>query len=141
MASKDQISAGSAYDLEYHFEWCPKYRREALGGPVKRRCEEPIRAKAAEYRWTVADLEIIPGCVDLFVKAHPSASAARVAKQFKGFTSRALRGEFPHLRSRLPTLWSRSYFAATVGTVSAAAVQQYLDTQYGRPWRKEPRQQ
>ena len=43
----------------------------------------------------------------------------------------------PYLRSRLPTLWSKSYFAATVGAVSAATVQRYIDTQYERPWRKE----
>ncbi len=48
-----------------------------------------------------------------------------------------LRQEFPHLRSRLPTLWSRSYFAASAGAVSAATVQRYIDTQYERPWRKE----
>jgi len=54
----------------------------------------------------------------------------------KGSTSHALRTEFPHLRSRLPTLWSRSFFVATVGAVSAATVQQYIDTQYERPWRK-----
>ena len=38
------------------------------------------------------------------------------------------------------TAWvrlSRSYFAATVGAVSAAAVQRYIGTQYERPWRKE----
>lgn len=141
MTSEGQISAGSAYYLEYHFVWGPRYRRQALAGPVKRRCEELIRAKAAEYGWTVAGLEIIPDCVDLFVKAHTSASAARIANQFKGFTSTALRGDFSHLQSRLPTLWSRSYFAATVGIVLAATVQQLLDTQYGRPWRKEPDQQ
>jgi putative transposase len=59
------------------------------------------------------------------------------ANQLKGFTSRRLREEFPYLRSRLPTLWSRSFFVASVGAVSAAAVQRYIDTQYERPWRKE----
>jgi putative transposase len=60
-----------------------------------------------------------------------------VANQFKGSSSRVLRSEFPHLRSRLPTLWSRSFFVASVGAVSAATVRRYLDTQYERPWRKE----
>ena len=44
---------------------------------------------------------------------HPERLPAFVANQFKGPTSRTLRQEFPHLRSRLPTLWSRSYFVAT----------------------------
>jgi putative transposase len=60
-----------------------------------------------------------------------------LANQFKGMTSRVLRQEFPALRSKLPTLWSRSYFAATVGNVSAATIKRYIDTQWERPWRKE----
>jgi len=70
------------------------------------------------------------------VKAHLKHSPSYIANQLKGFTSRVLRAEFPHLRSRLPTLWSRSFFVATVGAVSAATVQRYIDTQYERPWRK-----
>lgn len=96
-----------------------------------------IRAKAAEHSWRIVALEIMPDHVHLFVKAHPSDSPSRIANQFKGSTSRILRQEFPHLRSRLPTLWSRSYFVATVGAVSAATVKRYIDTQCERPWRKE----
>ena len=123
--------------MGYHVVWCPKYRRAVLTGPVKDRCEALIRAKAAEHGWRIVALEIMPDHVHLVVKAHPSDSPSRIANQFKGFTSRQLRREFPQLRSRLPTLWSRSYFAATVGAVSAATVQRYIDTQYERPWRKE----
>jgi putative transposase len=46
-------------------------------------------------------------------------------------------GTLPGQATGLPTLWSRSYFAATVGAVSAAMVQRYIYTQYERPWRKE----
>ena len=67
--------------------------------------------------------------------ATPIGPSVQVANQFKGLT--VLREEFPHLKSRLPTLWSRSYFVATVGAVSASTVRRYIDTQYERPWRKE----
>jgi len=49
-----------------------------------------------------------------------------------GFTSRVLRQEFPRLRSRLPTLWSRSYFAASVGNVSEATIARYIEEQKSR---------
>jgi putative transposase len=32
----------------------------------------------------------------------------------------------------LPTLWSRSYFAATVGAVTEAAVRRYIENQKGK---------
>jgi len=81
--------------------------------------------------------EIMPDHVHLFVKAHRSDCPSRVASQFTGFTSRWLRAEFPHLRSRLRSTWRWPYFAAGVGTVSAQAVCWYTGPQHGRRWRKE----
>jgi putative transposase len=138
MGREVQVSTGGVYDLGYHIVWCPEYRRPVLSGPVQVGCEELIRAKCPEHGWQVIALEVMPDYVHLFVKAHPKHSPSYIANQLKGFASHALREEFPHLRSRLPTLWSRSYFAATVGAVSAATVRRYTDTQYELPWRKEP---
>jgi putative transposase len=129
------LDAGGPYDLGYHVVWCSKYRRQVLTDAVATRCEELIRSKCAEHDWAIIALEVLPDHVHLFVKAHPKHSPSYIANQLKGSTSRWLRSEFPHLRSRLPTLWSRSFFVATVGAVSAATVQRYIDTQYERPWR------
>jgi putative transposase len=57
---------------------------------------------------------------------------AEIVNRFEGRTSRVLRQEFPSLRSRLPTLWSRSYFAATVGAVSENTITGYIEAQKGR---------
>lgn len=100
---------------------------------MKDRLEELIRAKADEHGWEIVALEVMPDQVHLFVKPHPKNSPSYVANQFKGFTSHHLRAEFAHLRSQLPTLWSRSYFVATVGAVSAETVRRYIETQYERP--------
>jgi putative transposase len=132
-----QVSAGAVYDLGLHIVWCPKYRRGVLGGRVAERLRELIEQKATWNGWRIVACEIMPDHVHLFVKTGPKDSPSHVANQFKGYTSRVLREEFPHLRSRLPTLWSKSYLAATAGAVSAATVQRYIDTQYERPWRKE----
>jgi len=110
-----QTSPGGVYDLGYHVVWCPKYRRPVLVGPVAKRCAALIRQKAAEHDCTIVALEVMPDHVHLFVKTHPADSPSHIANQFKGMTSRRLREEFPHLRSRLPTLWSRSFFVASVG--------------------------
>ncbi|MGW4667888.1 IS200/IS605 family transposase [Streptosporangium sandarakinum] len=127
-----RTSPGAAYDLGYHVVWCPKYRRPVLGGRVKDRLEESICAKPAAHGWGTGALEVMPGHVHLFVKPHPKSAPSYVADRFKGFTSHHLRGEFPHLRSRLPTLWSRSYFVATAGAVSAETVRYHIETQYER---------
>jgi putative transposase len=128
--------AGGVYDLGYHIVWCPKYRRPVLTGPVRERCDALIRVRCAEHDWPVIALDIEPDHVRLFVKAHPKHSPSYIANQIKGFTSHVLRVEFPRLRSRLPTLWSRSFFVATAGAVSAETVRRYIGTQNERPWRR-----
>ncbi|WSA49897.1 IS200/IS605 family transposase [Nonomuraea fuscirosea] len=132
MTRQVRASPGAAYELGYHVVWCPKYGGPVLGGPVKARLEELIRVKADEHGWEIVALEVMPDHVHLFVKPHPKNSPSYVANQFKGFTSHHLRAEFAHLRSQLPTLWSRSYFVATVGAVSAETVRRYIETQYER---------
>ena len=127
---------GGVWDIGYHIVWCPKYRRPVLTGPIADRLRELLIQKCAEHGWKIIALEVMPDHVHIFVKARAKDSPSFVANQFKGFTSRTLRGEFPSLKSRLPTLWSRSFFAATVGAVSADTVQRYINTQYERPWRK-----
>lgn len=70
------------------------------------------------------------------MKDDPKSSASYVANQFKGFTSRVLREQLPHLKPRMPPLWLSSYFAASAGVVSAATVEKYIDTQWERAWKK-----
>jgi putative transposase len=136
MGRQVTAGAGGVYDLGYHVVWCPKYRRAVLVDQVRDRLDALIRAKCDERAWTAVALEIEPDSVHLCVKAHPQHAPSYIANQVKGFTSHVLRGEFPHLRSRLPTLWSRSYFVATVSAVSAETVRGYVDVQNERPWRK-----
>ncbi|WP_442946028.1 IS200/IS605 family transposase, partial [Nonomuraea sp. LPB2021202275-12-8] len=69
-----RTSPGAVYDLGYHVVWCPKYRRRVLGGRVKTRLEELIRAKAAEHDWEIVALEVMPDHVHLLVKPHPKNS-------------------------------------------------------------------
>ncbi len=106
------------------------------GWPGRGPAAELIEHKATEKGWEIIALEVMPDHVHLFVKHEPKASASYVANQFKGYTSRVLREEFPHLRSRMPTLWSSSFLVASVGAVSAETVQRYIDTQWERPGRR-----
>jgi REP-associated tyrosine transposase len=131
-----RIFPGGAYDLRLHVAWCPKYRWPVVGGEVAACLREPVDRKAAEHGRDVIALEVVPDQVHLIMD-NPKASASYAANRFKGFTSRALRSEFPHLRSRLPALWSKSYFAGSAGAVSAETVRRHTGTQYERPWRKE----
>ena len=127
-----RVNAGSVFSLKYHLVWCPKYRKRILTGALGKRLRELLYQKAKEIKAEIPALEIRPDHVHLFVKSDPTMAPARLAAQFKGFTSHQLREEFPWLKSYLPSLWSRSYYIGSLGAVSKVTVKRYIANQKSR---------
>jgi putative transposase len=132
MTSRYAKNAGAVFALKYHVVFCPKYRRKVLVPPVDQRLKEVLAETAAEHGMTFHAVEVMPDHVHLFVEADPTLCVAEIVNRLKGRASRVLREEFPALRSRLPTLWSRSYFAASTGHVAQETIQRYIEAQKGR---------
>jgi len=116
--------------IVYHLVWTPKRRRPVLVNAVATECRALIERKCSERGWEILDLAIQPDYIHLFVRVPPTVSAAEVVKECKRLTSHDLRQHHPHLL-RLPSLWTRSYFASTAGTVSAATIARYIAAQTG----------
>ena len=117
--------------VNYHLIWCPKRRRKVLVDRVRARLEELIRETAPELECDILALEILPDHLHLFVSATPQWAATQLVARFKGKSSRILRQEFPILR-RMPSLWTRSVFVSTAGTVAADTIQRYIEAQSTR---------
>jgi putative transposase len=132
MAKQLEKSRSATYNLGYHIIFCPKYRRKVLVGDVQTRLKEIIHVVAAENDWQIATLEVMPDHIHVFVKVTPMDSPANIVARMKGRSSFELRKEFPHLKSRLPTLWTRSYYVESIGSISAAAITKYIENQKSR---------
>jgi putative transposase len=117
------------YSCKYHVVWCPKYRRKVLIGLPAQRLKEIIQQAIVEYKAELIELEIMPDHVRLLVEVDPQFGIHRLIKLIKGRTSRLLRNEFKQLKSRLPTLWTNSYFVATVGGAPLSIIKQYIENQ------------
>jgi|SRR5881275_1386695 len=124
-------NAGAVFSLKYHVVFCPKYRRKVLGPPVDERLKAVFGEVAAEHGITIHTMEVMPDHLHMVVEADPTFCVAEIVHRFKGASSRVLRGEFPSLRTRLPTLWSRSYYAGSLGAVSEEVVRRYIEAQKG----------
>ena len=109
--------------------WCPKYRKRILTHALEKRLRELLYQKAKEMKATIRALEILPDHVPMVVESDPTMAPARLAAQFKGFTSHQRREEFPWLKSYLPSLWSRSYYIGSLGAVSETTVKRYIENQ------------
>jgi len=117
------------YSCRYHVVWCPKYRRKVLDDDVAVRLKELIREAAAEHQADILELEVMPDHVHLVVEVDPQFGIHRLVRLMKGRSSRFLRQEFPKLKSRLPTLWTHSYFVSTTGGAPHAVIKQYIEDQ------------
>jgi putative transposase len=117
------------YSCKYHVIWCPKYRRPVLVKGVDTRLKEIIQQVCTECSAELFTLEVMPDHVHLLVEIDPQYGIHRLVRQIKGRSSRLLRQEFPRLRSRLPTLWTNSYFVSTVGGAPLEVLKQYIEQQ------------
>ena len=122
-------SSHCVFNLGYHIIWCPKYRRKVLVNGIDERLKELLCQKALQIGVTIEKMEVMPDHVHLFVKAAPIIAVHFIVNQLKGYTSRLLRIEYPHLRSRLPTLWSRSYYCESIGHISEKTIERYIADQ------------
>ncbi len=117
------------YSCKYHVVWCPKYRRAVLVNGVDIRLKEIIQNVCTESRAELLELEVMPEHVHLLVEVDPQYGIHRLVRSVKGRSSRLLRQEYPWLKSRLPTLWTNSYFVSTVGGAPLDVIKQYIENQ------------
>lgn len=146
MGALDRVRSNNnvTFRCHYHLVWCPKYRRPVITsndprvdnppisgdpGPVDERLVEIIREVCAERGADLIEVQTMPDHVHLLVSVDPQYGIHRLAKQIKGRSSRLLRQEFPSLSRRLPTLWTNSYFVATVGGAPQEIIRQYVENQ------------
>jgi putative transposase len=121
----------AVYNINYHFVFCPKYRRPVLVGQVGDRLVALIPLIATSLGGEVIELVVRPDHVHLFASFPPTIAPYQIMHRIKGATSHALREEFPFLKSRLPSLWTRSYYVGTAGAVSSEIIRKYIEAQEG----------
>ena len=117
------------YSCKYHVVFCPKYRRKVLVGDVETRLRQLLPEICSDLSVELLEYEIMPDHVHLLLEVDPQYGIHKAVKQIKGRTSHVLRTEFKHLTTKLPTLWTNSYFVSTVGGAPLEAVKQYIESQ------------
>lgn len=117
------------YSCKYHVVWCPKYRRKVLVGTISERLKELIVQKCSEIKADIIEMEIMPDHVHLQIEVDPQFGINKAVRSIKGHTSSVLRKEFKELTTRLPSLWTNSYFVSTVGGDPINGIDEYIRSQ------------
>ena len=120
---------GLVYKNQYHIIFCPKYRRKVLINVIDERLKEILYDIAEEIDVEIKALEVMPDHVHMFIEFDPRINLHNVVKRLKGRSSHILREEYPSLKKKLPSLWTRSYFSCTIGHISEETIKQYVESQ------------
>lgn len=118
--------------INYHIVFCPRYRRKIFNIPgVEDRFKVLTVMECEKNNIDVLAMECNVDHVHMFVSVYPQQTIPDVVKQIKGATSHKLREEFSQLKN-MPSLWTRSYFVSTAGSVSSETIEWYISTQKTR---------
>lgn len=129
MNEKYTYKEGIVYLNQYHIVFCPKYRRKVLVGDIEKDLRQIFNEVSQEKEVEIKALEIMPDHVHMFISFDPRQPLHELIKAFKGKSSKILRDKYPSLKSRIPSLWTRSYFCCTIGYISEDTVKQYIENQ------------
>lgn len=118
--------------INYHFVFCPRYRRKIFdNSEVDARFKKLVSEICEDNEWNILAIETDSDHCHLFVNVLPKYSPSDVMKDIKAITSRVIRQEFEHL-SKMPSVWTRSYFVSTAGNVSSETIKRYVESQRTR---------
>ena len=118
------------YNCKYLVVWVTKYRRPVLTQEIETRLKEILKNVAIEIQVDILEMEVGDmNHVHILMSLDPQFGVHKAVRRFKGASSRYLRKEFPPLKSRLPTLWTNSYFVSTVGGAPLAKIKEYIENQ------------
>ena len=129
MNNQYRTTETTVYCCRYHVIFCPKYRRKVLREPIAERFKTIVQEMQEEQNFYIIEMEVMPDHVHLLLDVDPTIGINTVVSRIKGKTAHILNREFPELKRKLPTLWTRSKFIATVGAVSLDVVKKYIEDQ------------
>lgn len=119
----------SVVNINYHLIWCPKYRKKVLANGVDIRLKEILPEIAKKLDCEIDTMEVMSDHVHVFLRGTPIIPIHLVVKNLKGRSSHILRNEFSFLKSKLPNLWTRSYYCETIGCINEDTIKRYIEEQ------------
>lgn len=119
----------SKFSCQYHIIFCPKYRRKVLVNGIDDRVKELFYQYQTDFGYEVLDIEVMPDHIHALLDIPPTKNISKLIGCIKGKMAHQLRQEFPYLKSRLPSVWTRSYFVSSVGAVTLEVVKKYIENQ------------
>ena len=132
MENKYRTTQTTVSLINYHFIFCPRYRRKIFLIPnVEVKFKHMVKDICDELEIEIIAIECDKDHTHMFLNCLSTPSPSDIMQKIKGATSRVLRDEFIELK-KMPSLCTRSYFISMTGNVSSETVKKYVENQKTR---------
>lgn len=122
-------TAHLVYDCKYHVIFCPKYRRKILKNGLDGLVKNTFLEIAHQKDFQILEMEVMPDHVHLLISCNPRFGIMNCVRALKRYSVSSMCEYVPSLIHRLPNIWTRSVFIASVGSVSLETVKAYFESQ------------
>ena len=131
MTSGNFVSGNRSVGLnQFHFEWCPKYRNDALDNlNVVKFMEDSLVRTAQTYGILIHSMHVAADHIHLFVSLPFDISVSKAFQLFKGRSAHELFSAFPSFRKifRKGHFWSPGKFCRSISNVKAETIKRYIE--------------
>lgn len=119
--------------LMAHLILVMKYRKQILFGSFREDIKQYMFDTCVQYHWYIRRMETDRDHIHILLQYNPTDSVTRIVSLLKQHSTHAAWQKYDSLLRRYywkeHTLWSDGYFAASIGTVSKAVIERYIENQ------------
>lgn len=117
--------------MHTHLVFTPKWRRNVFTGAHLETLKELFERVCSTFESQLVEFDGEPDYVHLLVQYPPQVSVSKLINSLKGVSSRRLKVLHPDIKKHYwgSVLWSRSYFAGSVGGAPLEVLKQYIQNQ------------
>ena len=121
----------ASFKLTFHLVLVVKYRRKVIDADVLKTLEKVLRATLDKWECSLIEFNGERDHVHLLIEAHPKVLLSTLVNNLKTVSSRLVRKEHPHLKSKFskPVFWSRTYCLLSCGGAPLEVIKQYIQNQ------------
>ena len=113
----------------YRVCWCTKYRRPLLDEEAHRTLTDSLLESASKADIELTGIKLFSDHVALSIKTHPRLDIHRAVKHLKRHAYRDLKAKYSWVTTRVPTLWTNSYYVATLSGFDSDEMTQFVERQ------------
>ncbi len=122
----------STYLLQAHLIFVTKFRKKVFTNEYLNYIEDIFRDTLIENECNLIEFNGESDHVHLLIEFNPKVSISKLVNNLKGRSSRLLRRDRPEVKKILwgkAKLWSPSYFAGSVGSITLEVLEKYIKDQ------------